>query len=103
MKVKNEQLRPLLDEVLPDTQGKGGPNCSEVIGMVRAVRAKRGQRRVMAAAMVVVLGLITFSLMQQEWEKKPAKVAAVSLVKIKPEVAAPSLPSVKRINDEELL
>ncbi len=104
MKTKNEQLRPLLDEVLPDMEGQGGPNCAEVIGMVRAERAKRGQRRAMAAAVVVVLGVVAFSFVQQEQESsKVVEVAVVSPVKVKPEVAAPSLPPVKRINDEELL
>jgi hypothetical protein len=103
--MKPDDLRPLLDEVLPEANAKGGPSCAEVLGMVREERAKRGQRRAMGMAMVVVLGLVVW--VQGQWDRQvPEQRAGVVVpvavpVVVKKEKAV--LAEVKIINDDELL
>jgi len=97
MKPKHERLRPLLDEVLPGDADSGGPNCAEVLGMVREERAKRGRRQVMVAA-VAVMGLVVLTMLQMNRQvTEPVAAVVASTPKQVP------LPPVQRINDDELL
>ncbi|MGV3757527.1 MAG: hypothetical protein ACO1QS_19280 [Verrucomicrobiota bacterium] len=102
--MKPKDLRPLLDEVLPEAGAKGGPSCPEVLGMVREERAKRGQRRVMGAMLVMVLGLTVWRQGQgvrSVPEQRAEVVVPVAVPVVKKE--KPVLAEVKRINDDELL
>jgi hypothetical protein len=100
MKPKQDQLRPLLDEILPGDEAQGTPSCAEVLGMVRAERVQRRQRRLMLGTVAMVAGVFLFSSYQASKQplSAPVKVAMTAVVPEKPT----SLP-VQRINDDELL
>jgi hypothetical protein len=97
MKTKNDRLRPLLDEVLTVDTAPVGPDCTTVLGMVREERVRRAQRRVLAGAAVVVMGLVAYA----SFYLNPSIPTPVEVVRAVPE--KPALPPVQRINDDELL
>jgi hypothetical protein len=103
--MKPKDLQPLLDEVLPEAGAKGGLSCAEVLGMLREERAKRGQRRVLGAMLVMVLGWAVW--MQGQWDRQAPEQRAGVVVPVAVPVVVkkekPVLAEVKIINDEELL
>ncbi len=103
--MKPDDLRQLLDEVLPEANAKGGPSCPEVLGMVREERARRGQRRVMGTMLVLVLGLAVWMQGQLDRQVPEQRVEVVVPVAVPVVVKKekPVLAEVKIINDDELL
>lgn len=95
MKTNDDQLRSLLDEMMPDGEVLGAPQCAEVLGMVREERVRRTRQRAIASLAVIALGVFTFASFRViPLETVPTRAAR--LVK-------PAAPAVQRINDAELL
>jgi hypothetical protein len=93
MNSQNNKLRELLDDVVPPSAGRRGPERREILEMVRHERSGRTRKRVLCSlAVVLVAGGIVLSKLQPP---------------MSPQKTAPTAPEsrivVNSINDDELM
>ncbi len=88
-----EQLRALLEEVLPSSGEHCGPTSGEIVSMLRRERQRR-RRRHASAGLLVVVALTAGALL---WNPQPVAVAPVVQA---PPAREPIV--IHRVNDEEL-
>lgn len=98
MKPNDDQWQSLLNDVLPTNAATAGPNDIELLAMVRTEQARRlRQRAMLSTAAIMLLGLLTFIATSGPRET-PARVEVAAAAP-----SVPALPSVQKVNDEELL
>ncbi len=103
MKPEQEHLRPLLDDVVPDEASGIGPDCTGVLAMVRAERARRIQQRAAWGTVGVLALLAAFFFAQNRPKTDPQPIITAA---VRPKLASQSVtPSfkVEVISDDELL
>jgi hypothetical protein len=88
-----EELRALLDDVLPSSSEHSGPSSVEVLSMLRSEHRRRRRLRT-CAAMLAIIAVTGGALL---WNREPAAVTPVAEAPINP---APVV--IRRVNDEEL-
>ena len=88
-----EQLRALLDDVLPPSGEHCGPTSGEIVSMLR--RERRHRRRLRASALLLAVVALTAGALL--WNPQPVAVAPVVQA---PPAREPIV--IHRVNDEEL-
>ena len=93
MNTDPEELRALLDDVLPSSSEQCGPSSADVLNMLRNERQRRRRRHSSAA----LLAIIVVGAGAVLWNREPPVVARVAQAPVKP---APIV--IHHINDEQL-
>ena len=78
MKPDEQKLRALLDDVLPPTVDRCGPDCPRVLEMVRQNRARRQARTVLATTAAAALAIISLFALLPRPASSPSSFATAN-------------------------
>ena len=100
MNPREENLRALLDEVLPSSADQCGPDQSCILAMARREQSRRRQKRATVGTIAAVA--ILASLAFRSAPPQPTSSPAIAQVADAPSLTAPAPLEIHAIDDDQL-